>query len=167
MIDEPFYKPQDNNTNSKANFINADQSKEDLSFLQILPQQDPEDKLHYPQLAMVSSGKAEFLSQGQMSVWGVRAWKDTKVYFEATNVNDPGSKHLYVADTIQKGNLFFQKWLCAISKHIFSKHFHEGGGGGGILVFMILVCIGLVKDVVQSCCVIFQKFSFFIFNQIF
>jgi hypothetical protein len=138
LITQPFYKPQDNITNFKANFINAnssnqetkdDQTKADLSFLQILPQQDPEDKLHYQQLAMVKSGKAEFLSQGQMSALAIHAWKDTKVYFEATNVNDPGSKHLFVADTIQKGNLFFQKWLCTISKHIFSKHFHKGGRG--------------------------------------
>ena len=109
MIDVPFYKTQDENSNINANSSNEktkdDQTKADLSFLQILPQQDPEDKLHYLHLAMVSSGKVEFLSQGQMSVLAIHAWKDTKIYFEATNVNDPGSKHLYVADTIQKGNL--------------------------------------------------------------
>jgi hypothetical protein len=114
LIDVPFYKTQDDNLNINANSSNAnssnketkdDQTKADLSFLQILPQQDPDDKLHYLHLAIVSSGKAEFLSQGQMSVLAIHSWKDTKIYFEATNVNDPGSKHLYVADTIQKGNL--------------------------------------------------------------
>ena len=113
MIDVPFYKTQDENSNINANSSNEeskdDQTKEDLSFLQILPQQDPEDKLHYLHLAMVSSGKVEFLSQGQMSVLAIHAWKDTKIYFEATNVNDPGSKHLYVADTVQKGNAILSK----------------------------------------------------------
>jgi hypothetical protein len=113
LINQPFYKTQDEKTIINANSSNEDskddQSKEDLSFLQILPQQDPEDKLHYLHLAMVSSGKVEFLSQGQMSVLAIHAWKDTKIYFEATNVNDPGSKHLYVADTVQKGNAILSK----------------------------------------------------------
>jgi hypothetical protein len=96
LIVDPFYKIKDvNSTNYRI--------KDDSSFLQILPQQDLEDKLHYLHIARISGGEVEFLSQGQLSVLSIAAWKDTKVYFEATKINDPGSRHLYVADTIQKG----------------------------------------------------------------
>ena len=91
LIEQPFYDNSDN--------------ADDSAFLQILPQQDPEDNLNYQHLAIISSGKAEFLSHGRLSVLAIRAWKDAKIYFEATSIDNPGSKHLYVADTVQKGNL--------------------------------------------------------------
>jgi hypothetical protein len=40
-----------------------------------------------------------------MSVTEIKAWRGDKVYFVATKVNDPGSRHLYAADINKQGSL--------------------------------------------------------------
>ena len=110
MTGRPFYKLwNENNVISNNSFdinlINdkSIEAKDESSFVQIRPQQDPQDQLHYQHLALITSGKAEFLSHGQMAVLEILDWVENKVFFVGTKINDPSSKHLYVADTVQKG----------------------------------------------------------------
>jgi len=83
LLQQPFYKPGD-----------------DSSHLQILPKLDPKDGLYYQHLAKVTTNNQhQFLSDGPMVVTQILTWINEKVYFVGTNASQPGTRHLYLAQT--------------------------------------------------------------------
>lgn len=71
-------------------------SADGKSFLQILPHQ-ANDELHYPHIKYNNAGKEDFITNGSYVVINILNWDEANnvVYFMATGVNDPASRHLY------------------------------------------------------------------------
>ena len=83
-------------------------SKDGKSYLQILPLKFGD--LHYPHIKVYTENDEYFITNGEFVVTSILHWNenDAKVFFMGTGEKEPGSRHLYSANT-DKDNIDISK----------------------------------------------------------
>merc|ERR1711963_264760 len=86
-------------------------SKDGKSYLQILPLKFGD--LHYPHIKVYTDNDEYFVTNGEFVVTSILHWNenDAKVFFMGTGEKEPGSRHLYSANT-DKNNIDIKCITC-------------------------------------------------------